>query len=58
MLLVYGALMLQLPIGTPNPDDNSAIDLSSPFDVIVFIVMPIAMIIFYIVWRRAKRKDK
>lgn len=48
---------LQLPIGTPNPDNNSPVDLSSPFDVVVFIIMPILMIIFYILWKRNKRND-
>lgn len=58
MLGSFLFLLFQLPIGTPNPDDNSAIDLSSAFDVIVFIVLPIAMIVFYILWRKAKKKDR
>ncbi|WP_100615446.1 adenylosuccinate synthetase [Confluentibacter citreus] len=50
-------LLLQLPIGSRNPDDNP-IDLTSPFDVVVFIVLPVLMIIFYILWRRRKKRDK
>lgn len=49
-------LFMQLPIGTPNPDDNKPIDFSEPFDVIVFIILPILFIIFYIIWRRNKNK--
>lgn len=48
-------LFMQLPIGTPNPDDNKPIDFSEPFDVIVFIILPILFIIFYIIWRRNKK---
>ncbi len=51
-------LLLQLPIGTRNPDDNSPIDLTSTFDIVVYIILPVLMIIFYILWRRKKRKDK
>lgn len=50
--------LLQLPIGTQNPDDNAPVDLSSPFDVIVFIVLPILMVIFYILWKRKKKEDE
>lgn len=51
-------LILQLPIGTPNPDDNSPIDFTSPFDVIVFIILPILVIILYIFWVRNKKRDR
>lgn len=50
-------LLIQLPIGTPNPDNNSPIDLTSPFDVMVYIILPILVIIFYIIWRRKKRDN-
>ncbi len=58
MLSKLYPLLLQLPIGSQNPDDNNPIDLTSPFDVIVYIVLPILMIIFYILWRKRKKKDK
>ncbi len=51
-------LLAQLPIGTRNPDDNGPIDLTSIFDVAVYIVLPILMIIFYIIWRRKKKRDR
>ena len=50
--------LLQLPIGTRNPDDNSPIDFTNAFDVIVYIILPVLMIIFYIFWRKKKKKDK
>lgn len=48
---------IQLPMGTPNPDNNTPIDLTSPFDVIVFIIMPILMVIFYVIWKRSKNRN-
>ena len=56
MLNIY-PLLLQLPIGTRNPDDNNPIDLTSAFDVIVYIILPILMVIFYVIWRKKKKKD-
>lgn len=56
MLHTLIIFLLQLPFGTRNPDDNNPIDLSSPFDVIVYIILPILMIVFYILWRRDKKK--
>ncbi|GAL61784.1 hypothetical protein JCM19300_1607 [Algibacter lectus] len=44
-------------MGTPNPDDNQPLDLSDPFELIVFIVLPVLAVFFYILWRK-KRKDK
>lgn len=55
---MFHLLNLQLPIGTPNPDDNTALDFSDPFEVIVFIILPIACIIFYIIWRKKKGKER
>jgi len=45
---IYG----QRPTHSPNPQDNTPIDLNNLFDVLVFIVLPILMIIFYILWRK------
>lgn len=55
MLNKLYSLLLQLPIGTPSPDNNNPIDFTKAFNVIVYIVMPILVIIFYILWRRKKR---
>ncbi|PKQ47003.1 adenylosuccinate synthetase [Confluentibacter flavum] len=58
MLTIYKLLIIQLPIGTPNPDDNKPLNFSEPFDVIVFLILPVLVIIFYILWRKNKnRKD-
>ncbi|WP_194767505.1 adenylosuccinate synthetase [Tamlana sp. I1] len=54
----YNLLVLQLPMGTPNPDDNKPLDLSDPFEVIVFIVLPVIIVILYFLWRKQKQKNK
>ncbi len=55
MLNIISLFLFQKPFGTPNPDEGG-IDLSSPFDLIMFIILPLAMIVFYIYWRRSKKK--
>ncbi|TXD49273.1 adenylosuccinate synthetase [Polaribacter sp. IC073] len=54
---IYNSVILQLPIGTPNPDDNKPLDFTDPFEVIVIIIMPILAFLFYIIWRK-KRKNR
>ncbi len=47
----------QIPTEVPKPQDNSPINLSDPFELIVFVVLPILFIIFFFVWRGKKKKD-
>lgn len=49
---------IQLPIGTPNPDDNQPVDLSQPFDLIVFVILPVVIVVLYIIWRRKKKQER
>lgn len=49
---------LQIPTGTPNPSDGSKFDFTSPFDVIVYIVLPIVIVILYVLYRKQRAKDK
>jgi hypothetical protein len=48
----------QRPTHSPNPQDNTPIDFTNLFDVIVFIILPIVMFIFYILWRKQVKKNK
>ncbi|QDO94935.1 adenylosuccinate synthetase [Formosa sediminum] len=51
-------LLAQLPLGTPNPDDNKPLDFTDPFDVIVFIILPILIVVLYIIWKKKKNQNK
>jgi heme/copper-type cytochrome/quinol oxidase subunit 2 len=57
-LLFTPGLFAQQPTHVPGPQTNTPIDLNSWFDIIVFIVMPLIMIIFYFMWRRQVKMDK
>ncbi|WP_066225699.1 adenylosuccinate synthetase [Formosa haliotis] len=50
-------LLMQLPIGTPSPDNNSPIDFSDPFNIIVFIILPIVAVVLYFYWKKTKHRD-
>ncbi len=49
-------MTLQISQDVPNPVNNSAIDITNPADVIIYIILPIAAIIFYIIWRKRKNR--
>ncbi|WP_290567958.1 MULTISPECIES: adenylosuccinate synthetase [Leeuwenhoekiella] len=49
-------LLNQLPPGTQNPDDNFPVDFKDPFEVIVFVILPMLIIIGYILWKRKRKK--
>lgn len=57
MLNILSLLLLQVPSSTPNPGDTSPIDFSNPFEVIVYIIAPILLVIFYFVYRKKQKKD-
>ncbi|MEO6347800.1 MAG: adenylosuccinate synthetase [Aquaticitalea sp.] len=58
MLNILTPLLLQKPFGSPNPSDNNPIDFSNPFNVIVFIILPILLVIFYFYWKRKQKRDR
>lgn len=45
----------QIPREVPHPDTNSPLDFSNPFEVIVYIVIPVALVIGYLVLRKKRR---
>ena len=49
-------LLNQLPPGTQNRDDNFPVDFKDPFEVIVFVILPMLIIIGYILWKRKRKK--
>ncbi|MFC5195083.1 adenylosuccinate synthetase [Bizionia hallyeonensis] len=52
------SLRFQIPTQSQNPGDSGTIDLSQPFDLIVYIILPIFFIIIYFLWKRMKKQDK
>jgi|AntDeeMetagen681_2_1112603.scaffolds.fasta_scaffold60324_2 hypothetical protein len=58
MLTRLYLLLLQVPMGTPKPGDTQPLDLSDPFELIMFVIMPIVILILYFLWKRDKKKHK
>lgn len=50
-------LAVQLPSNTPNPGEDTGIDFSDPFEVIVFVIFPILLVFFYLIWRKKQKKE-
>lgn len=51
-------MKLQLPTEVPSPDTNSPIDLNSPFDILVYIVAPVVLIVLYLYLRKKSRSQE
>lgn len=50
-------MKLQLPTEVPNPSNNTAIDFTNIFDILLFVVAPLVLIVFYILLRKKSRED-
>lgn len=48
----------QIPTEVPKPQDNSPVDFSEPVNIILFIVLPILVVVFVLIWRGKKQKDQ
>ncbi|WP_179344984.1 adenylosuccinate synthetase [Winogradskyella ursingii] len=57
-MLPQHCLLIQIPHGTPMPGEGKTLDFSDPFEVIVYVILPILLIVFYLIWRKKKRKNK
>ena len=55
---MLNSIIMQIPHGTPNPDNNNPVDFTNPFDLLVFLILPIVLVVFYIIWRRKRNKRK
>lgn len=58
MRALYNTFILQLPMGTPNPDDNQPLDFTDPFEVIVFIIIPVLAVVLYMLWKKKRNNRK
>ncbi len=45
---------LQIPREVPHPDNNTPLDFSNPFEVIIYIVIPVLLIVMYFFLRKKK----
>lgn len=52
------SLLIQSPDGIPKPGNNEPLDLQSWSEVIIYILIPILLIVFYFVWRKNRRNRK
>lgn len=46
---------MQIPRQVPHPSNNSPIDITNPWEIIIFIVIPIILLVIYF-WSRKKGK--
>lgn len=58
LLLITTSVLAQQPTHATGPQNNTPINLNSWFDIVVFIVLPLAMVFFYFQWRRQVKKEK
>ncbi|QAA80707.1 hypothetical protein EI546_02730 [Aequorivita sp. H23M31] len=51
-------LNAQIPTEVPKPQDNSPVDFSEPVNIILFIILPLAVVVLVIIWRNKRQKDE
>jgi len=49
---------LQIPREVPHPDNNAPLDFSNPFELIVYIIIPITLIVLYFFLRKKRKSGK
>ena len=49
---------LQIPRDVPHPDNNTPLDLSNPFEVIIYVVIPVLLIVLYFFLRKRNKRIK
>lgn len=58
MLTKLFILLNQLPPGTQNPDDNFPVDFKDPFEVLIFVILPLVIVVGYIFWKPKRNNPK
>lgn len=58
MLLAFTKVSAQIPQGIPYEPDRDPINLRSPWNILLFIVLPVILFVFYYYWRKKKRRNK
>ncbi len=59
LVMAQQALLAQVPRNVPPPGDSRSIDLSNPWEVLAFIVVPVFLIgyLIYTLMRKKKSDD-
>lgn len=58
LFLVVGLrIYAQSPTHVPKPD-RSPVDFSQLANIVLFIILPLLIVVFYFMWRNKKRKDE
>ena len=47
-------LLFQIPREVPHPDNNTPLDVTNPFELIVYIIIPITLIVVYFFLRKKR----
>mgnify|MGYP006188934655 CR=1 FL=1 len=55
LLFLSTVAFAQIPTEVPKPSEEP-IDLSNPADVIIYIILPLSMILFFFLWRKKRKK--
>jgi uncharacterized BrkB/YihY/UPF0761 family membrane protein len=58
LTLVSSGASAQVPQGIPYEPDPDPINFNSAWNILLFIVLPIAAFIFYYFWRKKKLKQR
>jgi len=57
-MLSSNFLNAQIASGAPNPADNEPLKIDSLVNVIIYIVLPIIIIVFYIMYKKRLKNKK
>lgn len=48
---------IQIPTNAPHPDTNEPLDVSNPFELIVYVIIPVVLLLFYFLLRKRNKND-
>ncbi|WP_296623362.1 LPXTG cell wall anchor domain-containing protein [Marivirga sp.] len=58
-MTLFLQLLAQIPQGVPHPDDSEPLVLTTPFDYILYVGLPILILIgAFFWWRRKKKREE
>jgi len=48
----------QIPREVPHPNNNTPLDVTNPFELIVYVIIPVAMIVLYFYLRKKRKASR